>query len=144
MRWIYDKPERQEIISNGKVIWIYSPVEKRAYRYDAENYLNSQLAMNFLLGRGNFGRDFNVSTVPQGKGEEGYHILTLQPHEPHPQINEMRLWIDKQSFDIRKIMSTDHLGNTTILSLSGQHVNKPLNKEVFSFSPPKGTEIVNK
>ncbi|MFH1148730.1 MAG: outer membrane lipoprotein carrier protein LolA [Pseudomonadota bacterium] len=142
MRWIYDKPQRQEIISDGKAIWIHLPVEKRAYRYEAEDYLSSQVAMSFLLGKGNFERDFNVSVPPET--ETGFHLLTLAPRAPHPQINEMTLWIDKETFNIRKILSKDHLGNTTVLSLDNQRVNKPLTKGIFSFTPPEGTEIMNK
>lgn len=144
MRWVYVKPERQEIVADGSALWIYSAAENRAYRYDARVYLESQLTMNFLLGRGDFRRDFVISRSPQSDNDKGrYHVLTFLPRQVHPQVREMTVWIDKETFLIQKISSQDHLGNETILSFKNQRMNRSLDKNMFAFAPPKGTEIIN-
>lgn len=141
MRWTYTSPNKQEIISDGKTLWIYAPAEKRVYMFAAKTYLESQLTMNFFLGQGDFKRDFLTSVEPETDSSDCY-ILKLSPREPHPHISEMKLWIHKSNFLIKKVCTRDHVGNITFLSLSNQKVNGTLGKDIFAFVPPPGTETI--
>lgn len=143
MRWNYLRPDKQEIVSDGALLWIYSQAQKQVYRYDARVYLRSQLTMNFFLGQGDFRRDFVVSMSPESaKAEETFYVLTLLPRQTHPQISEIKLWIGKDTFLIDRILSRDHLGNATLLRFKKQQINKFLDDGLFVFAPPTGAEII--
>ncbi|MEW5949689.1 MAG: outer membrane lipoprotein carrier protein LolA [Thermodesulfobacteriota bacterium] len=145
MRWDYLRPDRQEMVADGKTLWIYIAAEKRAYRFDARAYLQSQLTMDFFLGQGDFKKDFVIVMAPESKKVPGeFYILTLLPRYTHPQVREIKLWIKKDTFLIDSILSKDHLSNTTLLHLKGQRINGPLDDHIFAFSPPKGTEVVDR
>lgn len=145
MRWDYLGPDKQEIVTDGKTVWIYITAEKRAYRFDAQAYLQSQLTMDFFLGRGDFKKDFVIVMAPESKKARGdFYILTLLPRYTHPQVSEIKLWIKKDTFLIDSILSKDHFSNTTLLHLKGQRINGPLDDHIFAFSPPKGTEVIDR
>lgn len=144
MRWDYLKPDRQEIVTDGKTLWIYIAAEKRIHKYDARAYLDVQLTMNFFLGQGDFERDFVIFTSPETKqAPERFYILTLLPRHTHPQVREMKLWIEKDGFLVDSILSTDHLGNTTLLRFKRQLINGILDDNVFVLAPPKGIKVID-
>jgi outer membrane lipoprotein carrier protein len=145
MRWDYLRPDKQEMVTDGKTLWIYIAAEKRAYRCDAQAYLQSQLTMDFFLGRGDFKKDFVIVRAPESEKARGkFYILTLLPRYTHPQVSEIKLWIKKDTFLIDSILSKDHFSNTTLLNLKGQRINGPLDDHIFAFSPPKGTEVIDR
>ncbi len=145
MRWDYLRPDKQEMVTDGKTLWIYVAAEKRAYRCDAQTYLQSQLTMDFFLGRGDFKKDFVIVMAPESKNARGkFYILTLLPRSTHPQVREIKLWIKKDTFLIDNILSKDHFSNTTLLYLKRQRINEPLDDHIFAFSPPKGTEVIDR
>lgn len=145
MRWDYLRPDKQEMVTDGKTLWIYMAAEKRAYRCDAQAYLQSQLTMDFFLGRGDFKKDFVIVTAPESKKARGkFYILTLLPRYTHPQVSELKLWVKKDTFLIDSILSKDHFSNTTLLHLKGQCINKPLDDSIFAFVPPRGTEVIDR
>ncbi|MDI6790564.1 MAG: outer membrane lipoprotein carrier protein LolA [Thermodesulfobacteriota bacterium] len=145
MRWDYLRPDKQEMVTDGKTLWIYIAAEKRAYRCDAQAYLQSQLTMDFFLGQGDFKKDFVIVMAPEDKKARGkFYILTLLPRYTHPQVSEIKLWIKKDTFLIDSILSKDHFSNATLLHLKGQRINGPLDDHIFAFSPPKGTEVIDR
>lgn len=140
MHWTYEAPTRQEIVSDGKTLWIYLVNEKKCYVYDTNCYLDSEMTMGFLMGRGQFTKDFRVSVEPETSPE--YIELKLVPRRTHPHVSEMKLWIQKNTFLIGKIQNRDHFGNVTLLTLHNQKLNRPLEKDLFTFTPPAGAQII--
>ncbi|MBI1910783.1 MAG: outer membrane lipoprotein chaperone LolA [Deltaproteobacteria bacterium] len=137
MRWIYTKPAKDELVGNGKMIWVYQPdlnqvIEKRS---DAAS---SSLATDFLSGVGNLKKEFNISLASE-KG--GSYLLGLTPREPQPNLRKVSIEIDKTSYLVTKTIVEDHFGNETRVSFKNLKTNTNIKDSLFEFSIPKGANV---
>ena len=66
MRWSYTEPEASLVVSDGQLLWIYSPERKEAQRLPVpEGYLTGA-ALQFLLGDGKLLESFKVTSEVGG------------------------------------------------------------------------------
>jgi len=88
-KWQYTSPTEQEIISDGKTIWMYFPENRQVFIYDLTDTFNQEVANegqvpgNFLTSLGDLKRDFNVQWgSPRNRDEQGNYIIELVPKRP--------------------------------------------------------------
>jgi len=141
MRWNYDKPDLQEIVTDGKVIWMYSPSLDQVMKADFAKTSQSKVAEAFLSGMGNISKDFNIS-IENGKGKKTDIILMLTPKDERDPVKSIELSVDRETIYVRKSVMTDIYGNVTAVSLSDFKVNTGIKEKLFDFVPPEGVEII--
>ncbi|MDT8318311.1 MAG: outer membrane lipoprotein chaperone LolA [bacterium] len=141
MRWNYDKPEPQEIVTDGKVIWMYSPSLDQVMKADFAKTSQSKVAEAFLSGMGNISEDFNIS-IENVKDKEGDLVLMLTPKDERDPLKSIELSVDRETFYVRESVMTDIYGNVTTVSLNDFKVNTGIKKKMFDFVPPEGVEII--
>lgn len=146
MRWDYTEPAQQVFVCDGELISMYFAKEKQMMVTPAKEYLESDVTYAFFTGKGDIQRDFVVAgpeeedlTQPQ----ETYE-LRLTPKVGHPQIDFLSLWVDRKSFLMTRLKVTDKFGTVTDLVFSKLTTNQEVPKSKFHFSPPAGTEIIDK
>ena len=63
MRWQYETPpeQKKEIVSDGRLVWMYMPADALVMVYKIDQVLRSDLVMRFFSGIGQFQKDFTVS-----------------------------------------------------------------------------------
>ena len=76
MRWVYEAPEEQVLISNEKTLWLYVPEEEQATKVPVESIYSSNTPALFLAGKGKLTQAFNVESISQ---EKENIIITLTP-----------------------------------------------------------------
>src|SRR5437016_14026146 len=85
LRWEYTEPTPQEIVSDGKKLWVYTPSLNQVNVGDAPEALAGP-AGSFLAGlgrlRAEFGARFRHPAQPTDA--EGNWVLDLQPTQPLP------------------------------------------------------------
>ena len=98
MRWEFETPEKQTIVSDGETLYSYDPDLNQVVETPLKQALKSSSATSFLLGIGNINRDFKAAfanpPTPTGlidlildaknggyKIEVGLDPKTLQPHD---------------------------------------------------------------
>ena len=98
MRWEFDDPEKQTIVSDGETLYSYDPDLNQVVETPLKQALKSSSATSFLLGIGNINRDFKAAfahpATPTGlvdlildaktggyKIEVGLDPKTLQPDD---------------------------------------------------------------
>ena len=141
MRWNYDKPETQEIVTDGKVLWMYTPSLDQVMKADFAMTSQSKVAEAFLSGMGNISKDFNISI--ENDAEKGDDIiLMLIPKDESDPVKSLELFVDRVTIYVRKSVMTDIYGNVTSVSLSDFKVNTGIKKKLFDFVPPEGVEII--
>ncbi len=146
MRWDYVLPDRQVLVSDGKVFAMYIARDKQMITGDAGQYLESDITYAFLSGAGDIQRDFVIELLAdQGQVAPetcaGYH-LKLTPQKAHPQVDFLEVWVNCKSFLLDRIQVVDHFGSVTDLIFSNIQVDQLIADGFFSFSPPAGTEII--
>jgi len=140
MRWEYEAPDKQLIVGDGTVLWIYQPDDKQAIKAPLGQVFQSTTPVSFLAGLGHIDRDFDATLekeeaarwvlrlVPKAKDEKNFGTLVLVVRKSDAGVDEARV--------------TDSLGTTTRLFLSDEKRNVELDPKLFTFTPPPGVDVV--
>ncbi len=151
MRWNYAVPERQVIISDGITVKMYFEKLNQMIVTPAKA-LQEDVTYSFFTGEGKIEENFLIKRddsepgTDDAKTEHPYQVIKLVPRAPTSQINSILLWVNADS-QIQRIVIRDTFDTLTILTLSNIEENSlPQNEDeinlLFSFTPPKGTEII--
>jgi outer membrane lipoprotein carrier protein len=143
LRWEYVEPTPQEIVSDGKKLWVYTPTLNQANVADAPEALAGP-AGSFLAGLGRLRAEFQVRFLnpAQPKDAEGNWALDLTPKQPLPTLTRLILAVDPKSWEIRKAVIHDQFENTVTMRFTKMAVNSGLPERTFTFVAPKGVVIV--
>jgi outer membrane lipoprotein carrier protein len=142
MRWNYDKPEKQEMVTNAITLWLYTPSLKQVMKSDFSLARQSKLASAFLSGMGNLEKDFNVSLENVNEVKKEY-MIKLLPKDASDMIESLFLTLDSKSFNIKKSELKDIYGNVTLVEFNELDINTGLKDSLFNFIAPEGVEIVS-
>ena len=80
MHWMYSKPTKQQIISDGKNLWNYQPENKQVIVTQVAQAFQSKTPSTFLAGLGNLKKDFQARFVKDPAPGSNY-ALELTPLE---------------------------------------------------------------
>jgi outer membrane lipoprotein carrier protein len=143
LRWEYVEPTKQEIVSDGKTIWIHTPQLNQVNTGAAPEALSGP-AGSFLSGLGKLRQHFNVRFLnpAQPTDADGNVVLDLTPKQPLPTLARLVLSLDAKSYDVRKAVVYDQFENTVTMTFTKVAVNTGLPDKLFVFTAPKGTATV--
>ncbi len=155
-RWQYEKPEPQEIISDGKVLWVYLPDNRQVIRSELDQTLaaRGEDPLLFLTGLGNLAQNFTIAWAEPRRDPQGNFVLELIPRRPSPYIERLWITVPREAvsaggqkspivFPLRATTVFDPAGNITRIEFLQVAINqKPAAKE-FSFTPPPGVEVLS-
>ena len=140
MRWVYTKPTKQELISDGKTLWSYRPEEKQVIVSRMAQAFQSKTPSSFLAGIGNLKRDFQARFDKDAAMGKDYS-MEMTPVESQGSLEKLYLLVDKGNFQILQARIQDAMGNITQISFSKIQFNNRLADSLFTFTPPKGVEV---
>ena len=143
LRWEYTEPSKQEIVSDGKTIWIHTPQLNQVNTGPAPEALSGP-AGSFLSGLGKLRQHFNVRFLnpAQPKDGDGNIVLDLTPKQPLPTMSRLILSLDPKTWEARKAVVYDQFENTVTMTFTKIAVNTGLPDKLFVFAAPKGTATV--
>ena len=143
LRWEYAEPTKQEIVSDGKTIWVYTPELNQVNTGPAPEALAGP-AGSFLSGLGKLREHFTVRFLNpvQPKDADGNIVLDLTPKQPLPTLARLILSLDAKTYDLRKAVVYDQFENTVTMRFTKMAVNSGLPDKLFAFTPPKGVATV--
>ena len=142
MRWEYKTPEEQFIISDGKTIWFYVPIDKQVMMNNISSNLDSNSPNTFLAGSGKLRDTFNIEFEPEGTVPSPQYLLKLIPKKSQPNMAKLIIGVNKEDFKIEMSRVYDIYGNQTIVSFSNIEINKELSEGIFHFEVPQGVRVV--
>ncbi|MBN2576048.1 MAG: outer membrane lipoprotein carrier protein LolA [Deltaproteobacteria bacterium] len=149
MRWDYDKPEPRMFLSNGRVLWLYEPSEKQAFKQDLKT---SQLpaALAFLMGKGKIADEFEVEFAKAAEGGKselpgrpGDIRLALSPKRPQSAYKSILFVVDPKEFLVRESRLVDAQGNANHFVFDRIEVNTRVADALFRWTPPAGIRVVD-
>jgi outer membrane lipoprotein carrier protein len=143
LRWEYSAPTPQEIVSDGRELWVYTPELKQVNVAPAPQALAGP-AGSFLHGLGQVREHFHVRFLnpAQPADPDGLVVLDLTPKSPQPLLARLILSVDPASGLVRKAVLYDELGNTVTLRFLNVRVNPGLADTLFVFTPPPGVAVI--
>jgi outer membrane lipoprotein carrier protein len=154
--WQYREPNEQEIVSDGRTMWVYLPESRQVIESDLTlvNRGGTVNPVTFLAGLGNLSRDFSIMYAIPNTDSKGNYILDLRPKQSSPLIRNLQIVVDRDAaqeqvnpkgrvyFPILSTIVTDPSDNQTIIEFSNIRVNRGLSRADFRFMQPPGVEVV--
>jgi len=143
LRWEYAEPTSQQIVSDGKTIWIYTPTLNQVNTGPAPEALAGP-AGSFLSGLGRLREHFSVRLLnpAQPKDADGNVVLDLTPKQPLPTLQRLILGFDPNGWRLRKAVVYDQFENTVTMQFTNLAINSGLEDKLFAFVAPKGVATV--
>jgi outer membrane lipoprotein carrier protein len=143
LRWEYQTPTPQEIVSDGTRLWIYTP-ELKQVNVSAAPAALAGPAGSFLQGLGQVREHFDVRFLnpAQPSDPAGLVVLDLAPKRPQPLLARLIVALDPRNWLVRQAIVHDEVGNTVTVRFGDTVVNSGLSDGLFVFVPPPGVAVV--
>lgn len=140
MRWEYETPEKQLILTDGITMWVYRHEDRQVMIGRSPDYFGGGKGASFLSDMKLIRKEFDVQ-LEQSNERETYKIK-LVPKEAKYDISKIFLWVSKKTFDILGVLSYNLYDDETRIEFSGYKFNIIPDDSQFNFIPPEGTEIL--
>jgi outer membrane lipoprotein carrier protein len=139
MRWDYQPPDQQTIVTDGETLWIYQPDLQQVIKAPMTQAFQSSTPVSFLAGLGRVERDFNADLE---RNEADQWVLKLVPKQKTSAVGTLELAVRKSDASVAEAKITDAAGTTTRILFSGERRNVTLAPDLFQFTPPPGVDVV--
>jgi len=140
MKWVYNAPEPQVLVSNEKILWLYIPDEGQVTKVPVESIYSSNTPALFLAGKGKLTDSFDVMQVSTDKD---LITVVLIPKEEDNSVDRLALVANSKTYQIVGSTVYDKLGNRTEINFSDIRVNKKISESTFQFKVPEGVELLD-
>lgn len=135
-RWNYSTPFEQQIVGDGKQVWVYDVELKQVAVRGMQGVLGATPAI-LLAGKGNLETVFTIKDL----GREGeLDWVQLKPKKKDGGFEDLRIGFDKGK--IRNIEMLDGFGQTTRVILHDAQENAAIGADKFNFKPPAGVDVI--
>jgi len=137
-RWEYLKPHEQLIIADGKNVWVYEKdLEQATKRAQGAEEQNSPLTA--LINPKLLDQQYDVSE--EAAPRDGLQWLSLSPkRETETSFQYAALGFNAQG--LARMEVTDAVNQRTVITFSGWKRNPAFKPGTFTFTPPKGTDVI--
>lgn len=136
-RWVYSKPYEQLIVGDGRKVWIYDADLAQVTERNMDRAIGESPAA-LLAGSSEIDRFFDLKDAGQADGLEW---LEATPKNKDGTFERVRLGF--RGNDLLAMELKDNFGQRTLLKFSNLKDNPALKQELFSFTPPKGADVIS-
>ncbi len=140
MRWDYQTPKPQQIVSDGTTLWIHQPDDRQVLKAPFRGGFVSTTPVSFLLGVGRITDDFRPQADPRGCSAERLYV-GLAAKSPDD-LGALAFGLERATFDIVEAAVTDPIGNVTTLTFSEIARNVDVPDATFGFQVPPGVDVI--
>lgn len=140
MRWIYEAPERQSIITDGTRLWIYRPDDNQVMLGVAPSYFGGGKGASFLTDIREMQATFDISLAKARVPNR--HKLKLIPKEKSVDVTHIFVWIATKTWEVAEVATYNTYGDETRLEFSNIEFIDDLPDPLFMFTIPEGTDVV--
>jgi outer membrane lipoprotein carrier protein len=143
MRWEYEKPERQIIITDADKLWIYRPKDNQVMTGKAPTFFRDGKGASFLSDIRIVRKKFDISLESnQPADSDLFYHLKLIPREKTLDISEIRLMVSRKTFNVLQVMTLNFYGDETRIDLVNFKFGVDIDDSLFSFTIPPGVDVI--
>ncbi len=135
-RWIYEKPYAQLIVGDGAKVWMHDADLNQVTVKKLDQVLGTSPAA-LLAGDNEIERNFDL--VDGGHGE-GLEWVEAVPKTKDSGFEKIRIAFRDGVLAAMELR--DHFGQTTVIRFAAVERNPKLTPSLFSFTPPKGADVI--
>jgi outer membrane lipoprotein carrier protein len=136
-RWEYDKPYEQLIVGDGTRVWLYDKDLNQVTVRRFDRAIGSSPAA-LLAGSNEIEKDYALKGLPS---RDGLDWLEAVPRTPDTAFERIKLGFGKTGLEAMEMR--DQFGQITVIRFSTIERNARLAPETFSFTPPKGVDVIS-
>jgi len=141
MRWEYETPDRQTIITDNETLWIFRPEDNQVMIGKAPSFFEGGKGFSFLSDMKLIKKKFSIDL--EKKTEDGYYELKLLPREKAFDVSVIYLSISTKTFEVVRIITANSYGDETRIVFSDIQFIEKIDDSMFSFKLPQGIEVLN-
>ncbi|MGD9105245.1 MAG: outer membrane lipoprotein chaperone LolA [Desulfobacterales bacterium] len=141
MRWEYETPDPQTIITNGNMLWIYRPEDSQVMVGKAPSFFENGKGFSFLSDMASVEKKFRI--LLEKKAEDDNHILKLLPREKTLDVSIIYLFVSTKTFEVVKIVTYNSYEDETRIEFRNIQFKQKLDESLFNFKMPQGVEVLH-
>jgi outer membrane lipoprotein carrier protein len=140
MRWEYETPERQLIITNGQKLWIYKPDEKQVMLGKTVSLFIDGSGAEFLSDIKLLREKFRIEKLPSP--DDTHIALKLIPKKKTVDLAFVIINVLKKTQEVVCITSYNAYGDETKIRLFNIRFHQTLDNERFHFTIPSDVDLL--
>ena len=131
----------QTIVSDGKSVWTYIPVNQQIIVMPAEASKAGIRPDEFLF----FYTSQYTHTLIGDEMIDGvvHYKLHLKANTVLADFPELRIWVDSREWLTRRVLYADDMGSETVVQFTQIRLNPDMPSGTFTMSAPEGVEVVD-
>lgn len=135
-RWEYNKPYEQIIVGDGSKLWIYDKDLNQVTERKLDKALGASPAA-LLAGSNEIEKSYTLNNIGN---QEGLDWLEAIPKSKDTAFERVRLGFSKTGLEAMELR--DQFGQVTVIKFADIERNPKLAPDAFTFTPPKGADII--
>ena len=140
MRWEYEKPDKQIIITDGYKLWIYRPEDNQVMTGAAPEFFRDGKGASFLSDIKLIRQKFDIELLKEEKSL--FHELELTPREKNMDVAKIHLSVSMSRFTVMRVITYNFYGDETRIELLNSEFGIALDENLFSFKIPEGVDVL--
>ncbi len=140
MRWEYQYPEIQIIITNGNKLWVYRPQDHQVMIGKAPEFFGDGNGAGFLANIRQLRQNFQITK--ENKADAANYSLKLVPLKPSPELAKIYLTVAKETFELIQIFTYNIYKDETRIDLSHFQYDLEPDNALFTFIIPENTDVL--
>ncbi len=138
MRWDYSQPPGKLFVSDGKLLWLYTPSENRVEKMKFQESDDMRAPLAFLLGKLHFDKEFrNLQAKPEGADMR----ITAEPKTDNLPYSAVEFVVAPDDH-IKEVRVTGFDKSVLHFTFDQERLDPKLDDRLFQFQVPKGAELV--
>ena len=140
MRWVYQTPEEQIIVSDGEHLWIYRPQDNQVLRGQAATFFGDGKGAGFLSDIRKIRDDFIITLEDIRFGD--FYSLVMVPRQKTWDLVRINLLVSKQDYHITQVYTYNAYEDVTRIEFSNLVFNGAMEPSLFEFKMPDNVDIL--
>ncbi|HVK54820.1 MAG TPA: outer membrane lipoprotein chaperone LolA [Burkholderiales bacterium] len=136
-RWQYAKPYQQLVVGDGEKLWLYDPDLNQVTVRKLDKAIGSSPAA-LLAGDAEIEKNFNLKDAGSANN---LNWVEATPKSPDSTFEHVRMGFAGNELTVLELK--DNFGQNTVIRLADVKVNGKFSSGDFTFSPPKGADVIS-
>jgi outer membrane lipoprotein carrier protein len=139
MRWTYETPEKQIIVTDGTDLWIYKPEDNQVTVGRAPAFFSDGKGAGFLSDMKQLREKFRIRL--ESAAPNGPYVLHLEPVGGNLDIASIYLTV-AQDYEITRIVTYNAYGDENRIDLKDTQYKDAIDDALFTFEIPAGADVL--
>lgn len=135
-KWQYNKPYAQDIVGDGKHIWLYD-IDLKQITQTNQNQAIGDSPAAILSNKNALDSSY---TLKEDGSQNGIDYVLATPKQANAGYRFIRIGFKGEQLAAMELK--DSFGNQTTLTFSNLNTKSQLSRSAFQFTPPKGVDVV--